>query len=210
MNLPKYDYQKYHFGFTIGFNEMDFIVTNEKDLLKFDSLMVIEPISEMGFNIGIVSSLRLAEYLNLRFVPTLSFGDRVLEYTIDYHDTIVVKDKKRIESTYIDLPITLKYMTKRLNNTRAYVVGGARYSIDLASQSKKKANNDDVLLKLYHSDYSLELGVGFDFFTNYFKFGTEVKMAYGLKNLLIKEDNIYAQSINKLNSKIFWITFTFE
>jgi len=189
---------------------MNFVVSGEKDMHQFDSLMAIEPVPELGFNIGIVSSLRLADDLNLRFVPSLSFGDRVMEYTIKYNGTVLVKEQKRIESTYIDLPLSLKYMSKRLNNSRAYVLAGGRYSFDLASQSKKKADNTDVLLKLYHSDYSFTLGVGFDFFTNYFKFGTEIQMAYGMKNLLKKEANIYTQSIDKLNSKIFWITFTFE
>ena len=181
---------------------MNFIVTPENDRKQFDSLLVIEPVPELGFNIGIVSSLKLAEYFKLRFVPTLSFGDRVIEYTIVRDGVKLTTEQKRIESTYIDLPFTLKYSSKRLNNTRAYVLGGARYSIDLASQAKKQANNRDVLLKLYHNDYALTLGVGFDFFTNYFKFGTEIQMAYGMRNLLIKENNVYTQSIDKLNSKI--------
>ncbi|MCF8296445.1 MAG: PorT family protein [Saprospiraceae bacterium] len=209
-NLPKYDYKKYHFGFTLGFNQMNFVVTPDKNRQQFDSLMVIEPVAEMGFNIGIVSSLKLYNYLNLRFVPTLSFGDRVLEYTIKYNNTSLFTDKKRVESTYIDLPLTLKYSSKRLTNARAYVLAGARYSIDLASQSKKKADNREVLLKLYENDYSLTLGTGFDFFTNYFKFGVELQMAYGMRNLLKQENNVYASSIDRLNSKIFWLTFTFE
>lgn len=189
---------------------MNFVVTPDKNRQQFDSLMVIEPVAEMGFNIGIVSSLKLYNYLNLRFVPTLSFGDRVLEYTIKYNNTSLFTDKKRVESTYIDLPLTLKYSSKRLTNARAYVLAGARYSIDLASQSKKKADNREVLLKLYENDYSLTLGTGFDFFTNYFKFGVELQMAYGMRNLLKQENNVYASSIDRLNSKIFWLTFTFE
>jgi hypothetical protein len=54
------------------------------------------------------------------------------------------------------------------------------------------------------------LGVGFDFFLPYFKLGIELQMAYGGLNLMSKEDNIYNTNIDKLTSKMAWITFTFE
>lgn len=209
-NLFKYDYKKFHFGFTLGFNEMNFTARNVKNLGDFDSLMVVQPVPEYGFNIGIVSSMRLAEYLDLRFVPTLSFGDRILKYSVRVKDKVVIEQQKSVESTYIDFPLTIKYKSKRLNNMRMYLLGGMRYSIDLASQSKKNFNNQDVLVKIQPSDYSLELGTGVEFYLRYFKFGTEIKMAYGLRDLLKREDNMYTNSIDKLTSKIFWITFTFE
>jgi hypothetical protein len=190
---------------------MDFRVRRTKDFKDLDSLFTIEPQSQYGFNIGIVSSMRLFEYLDLRFVPTLTFGDRTLEYNLTYQDTLRYLYKKNIESTLIDLPITLKYKSQRINNFRAYVLGGARYSIDLASQADKKVSNtNDVLVKIKRNDFSGELGVGFDFYLNYFKFGTELKMAYGLRDLLKRESNIYTKGIDKLSSKVLWITFTFE
>jgi hypothetical protein len=53
-------------------------------------------------------------------------------------------------------------------------------------------------------------GVGFDFYMKYFKFGVELQMAYGLVNVLDQENTIYTTSIDKLSSKMAWITFTFE
>ena len=209
-NLPKYDFKRYHFGFTLGFTHMDFWVRPAKDLKSLDSLFSVEPINQYGFNIGIVSSVRLFEYLDLRFVPTLTFGDRALEYSVKYQDTLKYLNKKQIESTLIDLPITLKYKSKRINNYRAYVLGGVRYSIDLASQAEKKASVNDVIIKIKRNDYAGEIGVGFDFYLNYFKFGTELKMAYGVRDLLKREANIYTKGIDKLSSKVMWITFTFE
>ncbi|MFO8087654.1 MAG: porin family protein [Bacteroidales bacterium] len=211
MNLPRYDQQKFHFGFTLGFNTMDFRVTPvEKSQQVSDSIMLIEPVSEPGFNIGIVSSMKLHEYLELRFVPTLSFGDRRLRYKLRYNDSTLIADEKNVESTYIDFPIFVKYKSKRLNNTRAYVTAGARYSLDLASQSKKENTSDDIQIKLNPHDALVELGVGFDFYLTYFKFGTEIKMAYGVLNLLKEEDNLYSRGVDRLNSKMFWLTFTFE
>lgn len=209
-NLPRYDEQKFHFGFTLGFNSMDFQVTPVEDSKSVaDSIMLLEPVSAPGFNIGIVSNMKLAQYLDLRFVPTLSFGERKLKYKIRFNDSTVESDEKVVESTYIDFPIYLKYKSKRLNNMRAYVTAGGRYSLDLASQSDKQSSSD-APIKLTPHDALAELGVGFDFYLNYFKFGTELKMAYGFLNLLKEEKNLYAKGVKSLNSKMFWLTFTFE
>lgn len=211
MNLPRYDQKKFHFGFTLGFNSMDFRVTPvEKSKLVSDSVMLLEPVPQPGFNIGIVSSMKLYEYLDLRFVPTLSFGERRLKYKLRFNDSTIVSDVKAVESTYIDFPIFLKYKSKRLNNTRAYVTLGARYSLDLASQSKKDNSSEEIQIKLKPHDASVELGVGFDFYLTYFKFGMELKMAYGMLNLLKEENNLYSKGVDRLNSKMFWFTFTFE
>jgi len=210
-NLPKFDASPYHFGFTLGFNQMNFTVKNEPDFTLFDSLYVIEPVPELGFNIGIVSDLTLNNNLNLRFVPALAFGDRKLNYSMIVKDSLLEVQTKTVESTYIDLPIYLKFKTNRLVNTRAYVLGGMKYSIDLASQSNKKEKRDDEkLLKLKRNDLALELGTGFDFYLEYFKFGIEMKMSYGMRDLLKRENNVYTNSIKKLSSKIFWFSFTFE
>jgi len=56
----------------------------------------------------------------------------------------------------------------------------------------------------------IEVGIGFDFYTTYFKFGTELKMSYGLNDLLIQENNIYTDVIDKITSKISQVSFTFE
>ncbi|MCF8219607.1 MAG: PorT family protein [Bacteroidales bacterium] len=209
-NLPRYDQQKFHFGFTLGFNSMDFRVTPvERSNNISDTVMLLEPVPQPGFNIGIVSSMKLDKYLDLRFVPTLSFGERKLKYKLRFSDSTIVSDEKVVESTYIDFPIFIKYKSKRLHNTRAYVTAGGRYSLDLASQSDKQ-NSTDAPIKLTPHDASVELGVGFDFYLNYFKFGTELKMAYGVLNLLKEEENLYAQGVKSLNSKMFWLTFTFE
>lgn len=213
-NLPKYDKKHWHFGFTLGINQMNFS-THPVDRVQFNkNLLVIEALPSQGFNIGIVANKRLAEYLDVRFIPTLSFGERQLQFTWLENDTAKVDYLKRIESTFIDFPITFKYKSKRLpgnfNNIRAYVLGGARYSIDLASQKNKNNNNENVVIKLNPNDFLGSVGVGFDFYLPYFKFGVELQMAYGFKNILAQENNNFSLNIDKLTSKMMWITFTFE
>ncbi|HOH99639.1 MAG TPA: porin family protein [Bacteroidales bacterium] len=210
LNLPKYDLKQYHFGFILGINQMFFSVNNVEEFDKMDSLYKLESTPELGFNIGIVSNLRLAEYWDLRFIPTLSFGERNLNYTFMLRNKQFYEDKKKVESTHIDLPLVVKFKSQRLNNFRAYILGGAKYSIDLASQAKKKESDDELRVKIERNDLALETGVGFDFYTTYFKFGTELKMSYGINDVLKQENTIYTRGIESMRSKIFQISFTFE
>ncbi|MCQ2263386.1 MAG: PorT family protein [Bacteroidales bacterium] len=210
-NLQKYDNQLFHFGFLLGYNQFDFSIRSDSDLSRYDSLMVINTAAMSGFNLGIVTNLRLGKYFDLRFIPGLSFGDRVVRYTILYSDASELVTKKRVESVYLDLPLLVKFKSSRMHNVRAYVIGGAQYSLDLISAAKKKNNNpNEIMLKLYPHDVQAQVGVGLDFYCAYFKFTTEFKMSFGLMNLLVKEDNMYAESVQSLKSKMFQISFIFE
>jgi hypothetical protein len=210
-NLPKYDLKKYHFGFLLAYNKFDFNIKPYSNLNAFDSLMVVESQPQSGFNLGVISNLRLNNNFDLRFTPTLSFGARIINYTVMYRDTVAQVIKKNVESTYIDFPLLLKFKSSRMNNARVYVIGGLNYSIDLASQAKKKnEQQNEVMIKLLRNDYSFQLGVGADFYLTYFKFSTEFKMAYGFRDLIQREGNLFSNSIERLNSKIMQVSFLFE
>jgi hypothetical protein len=210
-NLLKYDNQLFHFGFLIGYNQFDFDIRSKADLSQYDSLMVINTAALSGFNLGIVTNLRLGKYFDLRFIPGLSFGDRVVNYTILYPDQSRLITKKNIESVYLDLPLLVKLKSSRMHNIRAYVVAGAQYSLDLISAAKKQNNNPrEIMLKLYPHDVQAQVGVGIDFYCTHFKFSTEFKMSFGLMNLIVPENNIYAESVQSLKSKMMQISFLFE
>jgi hypothetical protein len=49
-----------------------------------------------------------------------------------------------------------------------------------------------------------------DFYTTFFKFGIELKMSYGLMDILKRQGNIYTLPVEKLSSKLFLLSFTFE
>lgn len=213
-NLPNFDRQQWHFGFTLGVNNMDFKIHPVDEDEYENELLIVEPGSAMGFNIGIVANKRLADYLDLRFVPTISFGERDIKYTFMVGDTIKETYVKPVTSTFLDFPLSIKYKSKRLpdnlNNTRAYVSLGARYSLDLSSQKNKDKNNTEIVLKLNPHDVLGHIGVGFDFYMKYFKFGVEIKHSLGFINVMHHEGNQFTSNIEDLYSSITWITFTFE
>lgn len=220
-NLPNYYNEKLHFGFTLGINRTNFIIHPVDHFERFDTLKGVVSYPKLGFNLGIVSELRLHKYLTLRFVPNLSFAERNLQYdyTAPRFDTAHVlvemtdySKVKSIESTFLNFPIDLKLRSTRVKNFAAYVLVGAGYSLDLASKRKTKNSNDpnEQIVKLQRDDYSYEVGAGAEFFLQYFKFAIEGKMTLGTKNLIIKDNTIYSDAVDKLNSKIFLISLTFE
>lgn len=210
LNLPNYDLQTIHFGFLLGVNTLNFIPTPIKDLRDVDSVLTILPGSGSGFSLGIISNLHMGDNFDLRFTPTLSFGERKLTYKINFTslDSVMFRDKS-VESTLLEFPISLKFKSARLNNGRAYLIGGVKPVIDLASQDKVDDKGEKIL-KLKRNDFNAEIGFGFDFYSQYFKFTPEIKMAYGLKNLLVQDNNVYTLGLNSIHSKAFYLSFTFE
>ncbi len=212
-NRPEYYHDPIHFGFYLGINRTNFQITPVQNwqAIAGDSLKTILSSPETGFNLGIVSELRLHEYATMRFVPAIAFGQRNLEYhfetSTDTFDII-----KKVESTFLDFPLNFKVRSKRLGNFAAYMIGGGKFTLDLASQ--KDVNNNVSLaqqvVKLDKKDFAWELGAGVDMFLPYFKFGIEFKYSLGLRNLLIRDDKIFSRTIDSLNSQVFLISFTFQ
>lgn len=209
-NLPKYDKQWIHFGFVLGINSASFRMVESGDFKLQDSAYSIVPQSQSGLNLGILSNLHLGNHFDLRFMPGLSFVQRKLDYSFYYPSTsqspVLVKT---VESTYLELPLNVKFKSKRIDNYRLYVIAGGRYSVDMISQAKVKERDPDIL-KLKRKDYGLEIGMGADFYMPYFKFSPEIKMFSGIPNLLVDENTVYVNPLQSLRSKIFFISFFFE
>lgn len=209
-NLPKYDKQKIHFGFLLGLNTADFRVIKSPRLFSFDSLYNVDNLKQSGFNIGIVTNLRIGDHFDLRFIPDLAFVERNLNYTFYLNG---VKQSpataKKIESTFMEFPLYIKFKSERAGNFRAYVIAGAQYSIDMVSQAKVQ-NKDKQFVKLQRKDYGYTIGVGCDFYMEMFKFSPEIKMYTSVNNLLVPDVTVFARSLSGLNSKIFMLSLLFE
>lgn len=209
-NLPTYYKERLHFGFTIGVNRANFIIHPAPHFERFDTLKSVVSIPKYGFNLGIISELMLHQYITLRFIPNLSFAERNLEYDFQGFDTIV--RKKSIESTFLNFPLNVKLRSKRVGNFGAYIVAGGSYSLDLASKRKSVTSTDpnEQIVKLKRDDFGYEVGAGAEFYFEYFKFAIEGKLSIGTRDLLIHDNTVYSNSIDKLNSKVFLVSITFE
>lgn len=180
-----------------------------------------------GFTVGIIGSLRLGNYFDLRFIPSLSFSDRKLSYTLckkhidpvtNNEELTAIPIVKGIQSTFVEFPWLIKYRSKRYNNIGGYIIGGINPRLDLATQKKDRINinMEDQTSEIINNiqtkrfDLAAEIGAGYDFYNQWFKMGVEIKMSYGLLNIMKEDDYIYSAGIDKLRNKMFLISLTFE
>jgi hypothetical protein len=210
-NLPNFDMRRFHFGFLLSFNSSDLVVVQDPASPWRDSLLVLNHLRQPGFNLGIISSLNMTDNLSLRFLPSLSFQERQLQYTFKEADGTRKIFTKPVESTYLEFPLLLKFRSNRINNFAVYVIGGGKFGIDMASRKDvNQALDDEIVIKLEKYDYAAEVGGGFDFFLQYFKFGIELKTAIGIPNVLINDDTRFSRPLESLRTRAFFFTLTFE
>lgn len=209
MNRPYIDQRPYHYGFQAGINLQDIEYVNNgftdangnqwnADIANY----------EPGFSVGILAELRLNNNLALRVIPTMHFGEKNTTFRNQYTGEHNVQNMK---STYISLPIDIKFSAERFNNYRPYVMCGVNPIYDL---TVKKQRN--LLLK--HFDCFLEVGMGCDFYLPFFKFIPEIKFCYGLSDIINKKRDditeatqmIYTNSVDKGRNKMIVITFYIE
>lgn len=228
--LTTFDEKIIHFGFTLGYNLLDFNIVNynpigenpdfedgvnfPNDPNKISSGSFVRSDLQSlvpGFTVGIVSSLRLTEDLDLRFLPGMSFGERKLTYNIPVYDInagIEALKFYSVKSTFLDFPLLVKYKARRINNDRPFVIFGSAFRQDISKTAK------DDLVKLKSSGFYAEVGGGWDHYFPFFRFTVEGKFSFGLNDQLgglpEQQRKYYAQSIKSLKSNIFTLSFHFE
>ncbi|MDR3340032.1 MAG: PorT family protein [Candidatus Symbiothrix sp.] len=208
-NQPYGDYKLYHFGITVGMNFQDMLLTNvglpgEDGQTWYATIPDYSP----GFTVGLIADLYLNPFMNLRFTPTLSFGDKSFEFVEPDSDE---RFKTVVRSNYLTAPLDVKFRSMRLNNYRPYVLAGLYAALDLG---RKK---DEVLL-MKPMDYGLTIGLGCDFYLPIIKVVPEIRFCFGLKDILEKDRSDltdlsllkYPGAISKGRSRMIVITFNFE
>ena len=207
-----FDKRTFHFGFMLGFNSSDFTVYQDVNAYEKYGLKLLENDAQPGGQLGILTTMKLGTpVLRLRFIPTLSFQEKLLRYT--FEDTLLNTDQigeERVNSTNLDFPLMLQFRTKRYNNFTAYALIGGQYSIDLQSQEKASQNYIDPYIKIKRNDIQGQIGGGIEFFAPYFKFGIEIKYSHGFINSFIQDNTNIAEPINKLYNKVWSLSLIFE
>jgi len=185
---------------------MDFNITKSGISPLLPEVTLLNP----GINIQIITNLKLHKYFDLRFLPGVAFGQRNIRY---YLDGTLYDERQRIESSFLEFPLLLKYKGARLNNVRPYIIGGINYRYDLAGKKDYDVDKQ-VYLRLRRSDLYYEFGAGLDFYLPYFKLSVELKMSNGLRDVLVHDPASgypeYVDAIKKMHSQIWIIAFHFE
>lgn len=216
LNLLDREYsQSIHFGFGMGLNMFDYAqiertgkpvyIPRQGNLILYADLTQVKP----GFNINAVMDYRLLTNLNIRFLPGIFFGQRQLDFYRE--DTRALIRSVPVSSSYFEFPLALKYSAKRFTNFRPYLTVGLNTRVNF---SNKISLDSERYIGMKKWEPFAEAGFGFDFYFNYFRMSTELKLSKGLINCLsddVAPDYEYLRnSLKSLRSNIIAFTLSFE
>ena len=208
-NYLDFNKRNYYFGITLAYNKSDYRIFKSKNFLPGanDSIAAIEGIKGPGFNLQIVSNLKIGENFDIRFLPGFSFAERTVEY--DPLRKNVKNQIRPIESVFVELPFHVRYKSAPYYDKRLFIMGGIKYSYDI--QSKSRSRQVLTTLKIAPSDFQVEMGAGIQMFFPYFIFSPEIKFSHGIGNILIFQNGQRESSvIEKLMSRTFTVSLHFE
>lgn len=208
-NRPYIDFRQLHYGFFFGLHSQDMELANNGFITEngeqwYADVSAYNP----GFSVGVLADLRINTHLALRLLPTLHFGEKQVVFR-EYNSG--KRERQQIKSTYMSLPLDLKFSAQRFNNYRPYVIAGVNPMLDLTVKKQRQ-----LLMKKF--DFMVEFGVGCDFYMPFFKLIPELKFCFSLTDVLNKDrsdlldENLkkFTDSVDKAVSKMIVLSFYFE
>jgi hypothetical protein len=206
LNMEEHDQKPYYFGITLASNQSNFKLYHSDRFLSQDTVMVIEPLKTIGFNLGLLANLRLNKRFDLRFNPQLVFASKNLYYKEQYPSQ---ETSKNIESILLSFPIQIKFKSDRIRNMRVYTIAGMKYDYDLASNARARRAED--LVKVKKGDYGYEVGAGFEFYFQSFIFAPEFKISNGLGDVHVPDKSLrYSNNVESLKTRMIVFSIHLE
>lgn len=207
-NFMDFQQKPFYFGISLGMNNASFKVDRSKNFVGNDSIAIVEGLKEPGFNIHLISNIKIGDYFDFRGLPGFSFVYHTLSFTNTETGSVYFK---RIEAVNVEIPLLIRFKSAPYKDKRIFLVGGVKYAYDVASNSKVKRDRAQDLVQLSPHDFQLEIGAGLQFFFPYFIFSPEIKFSQGLSNIhLYKNDLNESRIIDNLLSQLLTISFHFE
>jgi Outer membrane protein beta-barrel domain len=206
-NYLDFQSKNYYFGITLGYNMSDYRIYHSNRFIRNDSFTRAESVTGPGFNLGIVSNLKIGDYFDVRFLPTLSFAERNIRYSQPGENA--APQTRRIESVLVETPFHIRYKSAPYHDFRLFVIGGVKYVFDVASDSRSRQAAG--LVKIAPTDFQVEFGAGIQFFFPYFIFSPELKVSHGLNNVLLYNNRLEQSTVlEKVLTRTFTISLHFE
>ncbi len=210
INNENFDKKTISYGYYLGFNSYDF------NLDYFQDQKDIQVTTSTGINVGLLGNLRINDYIDIRLEPGLVISTRILNYDSSYFNGISFEDKdltREIRSTFIHIPLLIKFSTKRINNIKPFIVGGFSTALNLSSQQDNPEDNSNRIFRLKKNNLYYELGIGIDLFLEWFKFTPSIRGVFSMKDELVKDidpNSPWTSNISQMQTRGLFINFTFQ
>ena len=208
-NKPYIDFRRLHYGFFIGFHAQDMEFANNGFVTENGETWYADIANyNPGFSVGVLADLRLNTYLSLRAIPTMHFGQNTVYFR---EQNSGETSKQSLKTTYIAVPVHVKFAAERFNNYRPYVVTGVSPMWNLTVKKQQQ-----LLLKKF--DFMIEVGAGCDFYLPFFKLIPELKFSFSPLSVLNKQRNDlldanymkFTESVETVTSKMITLSLYFE
>ncbi len=206
--LSNFDEDPLRFGFYLGLNYNDYAISYKAPEQFPDAYVETDP--QIGFNLGIVSDLRLNQNLSVRFEPGMMTNNKKLYFK--HLDS--KKDSVRDASgTYLHLPLLLQFSANRIHNIRPYVVAGLAYDYNFASNFNNPDDNYSGEFRMTKNNFMYELAVGMDFYFYYFKFSPSLRGVFAINDEMKEDDNPnspWTKPIDYFGTRGIFLQLTFQ
>ena len=206
-NLENFDKDRWSYGYYLGFNSYDFKI-DYKSLNGEPNNVIVE--RNMGFNVGLIGNLRVNDYIDLRLEPGVMFTTRNLVFPDFPNESDGFRE---VKSTYVHIPLLLKFSTKRLNNFKPFIIGGLSTSWNLSSNYNNPDDNSKGQFRMTRNTYYYEIGFGIDLYLFYFKFTPSIRGVFAINDELVRDvdpNSPWTGNIDRMSSRAIFINFTFQ
>jgi outer membrane protein W len=206
-NLPTFDERRLHYGFYLGINQNDFKLNLRNRTIENTDITVE---ASPGFNVGLIADFRLHKNLSLRFEPGLMTNSKKVYFN---HLPTAQDSVREIGSTYLHVPLLLKFSTDRYKNIRPYLLGGISYNYNFSSNEANQDDNSSGQFRMKSSDFMYEVGLGIDIYLSFFKFSPSIRGVFAINNEIKYDTDPNSQwtaPINFMGTRGVFLTFAFE
>lgn len=206
LHRVKTDQKTIKYGFMLGVHSNSYGIkySDRFDTAEYDQISSITSETSVGFDLGFMVNLRLADQFSVRLVP-VKIG--LYQNTVNYQYIDGTVDAQLVESTRIEPGIFFKYRSIRRNNSRMYLIAGVSGSI-----RSGKADEITTLdrLEIRKANVKIEVGFGLERYFEFFKFSPEIRYARGLLNVMNNQDNIFHNGLTRINTHNFTLYLHFS
>tara|TARA_B110000483_G_scaffold91590_1_gene113053 strand:- start:3774 stop:4487 length:714 start_codon:yes stop_codon:yes gene_type:complete len=210
LNNENFDKPLLSYGYYLGFNVYDYNIDYATDVKD------VQVLKSTGLNVGLVGNIRINDYIDIRLEPGLVISRRELNYSNTFFNGISYEEKdlsREIQSTFIHIPLLIKFSTKRVNNIKPFIVGGVSSALNLSSQENNPDDNSKNTFRVTKNNLYYEIGIGIDLYLEWFKFTPSIRGVFSMQDELVNDidpNSPWTSNMIQMQSRGLFINFTFQ
>lgn len=210
LNNENFDKPRFSYGYYLGFNVYDYNIDYTSDVKD------VQVLKSTGLNVGLIGNIRINDYIDIRLEPGLVISRRELNFSNTFFNGISYEEKdliREIQSTFVHIPLLVKFSTKRINNIKPFIVGGVSTGLNLSSQENNPDDNSKNNFRVTKNNLYYELGIGIDLYLTWFKFTPSIRGVFSMQDELVNDvdpNSPWTSNLSQMQTRGLFINFTFQ